>query len=699
MRTPIEAAANADQKRAGLALALDVGGTFTDVILADRRTGTYWIAKSPSVPADPSRGFFDGVEKVLAVAGQAASSVTTTFHGTTVATNAVLENKGARAALITTAGFRHVLEIGRADIPRQENLYGWIKPKRPVLPRDIFEAPERVLFDGTIEQPLDFAAVETVAERIRQAGYRAVAVVLLHSYINPKHERQIGAILERMLPNVSVSLSHDVLPLFREYERTLATVINATLQPLVGGYIDRLSSGLNARGITSPFFIMKSNGGIFPPAAAARQPVHLALSGPAAGARGAALVGRTSGIDDLITIDIGGTSADVALIRGGVPQVSMAGRIGNFPLALPIVDIHTIGAGGGSIAKVTPEGALLVGPESAGADPGPAAYGRDGTQATVTDANLVLGRVPPHLLDGEISLDLEKARAAIRIRVADPLRLTVEAAASGIIDIIDNNMVGALKVMSVERGLSPADFALCAFGGAGPVHGARLMRLMGMRRCLVPLHPGILCATGLLSTDLKYDFAVTRLQRAPDFDIRAIEASLSELMQTADRRLQEDGVAPDRRRLSRLADLRYAGQGEELAVPLPDGEVNQAMLGRLVAAFHDRHQQLYTFCDRNASVEIVNLRVTAEGLMDQISFPQIASAPPGSQPPPSGTRAAMLDGATLQVVPTWRRASLCAGHVIAGPAIIDQLDSTTIVLAGQTASVDAIGTILIEERA
>jgi N-methylhydantoinase A len=502
-----------------------------------------------------------------------------------------------------------------------------------------------------------------------------------------------------MLPGVAISLSHDVLPLFREYERTLATVLNATLQPPVGAYIDRLSSGLQMRRIKAPFFIMKSNGGIFPPSAAARQPVHLALSGPAAGARGAAMVGRASGFGDLITIDIGGTSADVALIRGGEPQISTSGRIGKFPLALPIVDIHTIGAGGGSIARMTPEGALLVGPDSAGADPGPAAYGRGGKHATVTDANLVLGRVPPHLLDGEIALDIAKAREAIRTAVAEPLRLTIEAAAAGIIDIIDNNMVGALKVMSVERGLSPADFALCAFGGAGPVHGARLMRLMGMRRCLVPLHPGILCAAGLLSTDLKHDFAVTRLQRAPDFDIRAISSSLDALMQAADAKLHEDGVAPHRRRLSRLADLRYAGQGEEIAVPLPDGEVSQAVLATLVDDFHDRHEQLYSFCDRSAAVEIVNLRVTAVGLMDQIRFPELARASSGTTPQASGARVAIVDGSTSAQVPTWRREALLAGHRLAGPAIFDQLDSTTVVLPGQVAIVDTYGTLIIEECA
>lgn len=680
-------------------LALDVGGTFTDIILTDRDTGRYTVTKSPSVPADPSEGFFNAVDKVLGLAQTRAEAIGATFHGSTVATNAILEGKAARTALITTGGFRHVLEIGRADIPRQENLFGWVKPRRPVLPRDVFEVRERTLVDGRIETPLDRSSVEAAAAMIKARGYTAVAVSLLHAYVNPAHEREVGKILSRVLPDVARSLSHEVLPLFREYERTFATVLNASLQPLVSRYIGRLRSGLESRGVAAPFLIMKSNGGLFPPEAAERQPVNLALSGPAAGARGAALIGRMGGCNDLISIDIGGTSADVALIRNGEPQTSITGRIGPFPLALPIVDIHTIGAGGGSIARVSKEGALLVGPESAGADPGPAAYGRGGMLPTVTDANLVLGRVPPHLLDGEIALDEACARDAIRRHIGGPLGLSVEAAARGVLDIVDNNMIGALKVVSVERGLTPSHFTLCAFGGAGPVHGAGLMRLMGMKRCIVPLHPGILCAIGLLATDLKYDFAATKLQRAPHFDIGSIAHGFEGLLAAADRRLAEDGVAPDRRHLVRYADLRYAGQGEELAVPFPEGSVDGLALEALVAAFHRLHRELYSFADQNAAVEIVNLRVVAIGRMDQVNFQPLDEATPGSAPEASGERMALLDAREPRAVPIFRRDRLRAGHRIDGPAIVDQLDTTTIVLADQRANVDRFGTLVIEERA
>ncbi len=683
-------------QRGQFALALDVGGTFTDVILASRHGGNFTVTKASSVPSDPAAGFFGGVDKILKLAGAKPQDIGVVLHGTTLATNAVLESKGARTGLVTTRGFRHVLEIGRADIPRHANLYGWIKPKRPVPPRHVFEITERVQTDGTVVTSLVESEFEAVAAQIRREDLAAVAIVFLNSFANPAHERRAGEILRKLLPGIEISISSDVLPIFREYERSLTTVINASVQPIAGRYIKRLEEGLEERQINSPFFIMKSNGGVFPPAEASRQPVYLALSGPAAGARGAAHLGRIAGFPDLITIDIGGTSADVALIRNGVPATASSGRVGEFPLALPIVDIHAIGAGGGSIAAVGAEGALSVGPESAGADPGPAAYGKGGMQATVTDANLVLGRVPPHLLDGEIALHRANAEAAIRDNVAIPLGMSLEDAARGIIEIVDNNMVGALKVMSVERGLAPADFTLCAFGGAGPVHGSRLMRLLGAPRLLIPRHPGILCAMGLLATDLRYDFAVTRLQRSGRFDLGLIETTLKELEGRANDRLATDGVPVERRRLVRAADLRYAHQGVEIVVPV-HGAATEASISDLVARFHALHEQLYTFADRNAPVEIVNLRVEATGLMEHVAPPEIARALAGQKPTPASTRRSAPEGSVLTDVPVYRREVLLAGHVIDGPAIVDQLDCTTVVLAGQTATTDRFGNLILEE--
>lgn len=686
-----------EKSRDGFALALDVGGTFTDVILADRSSGHFTVTKSSSVPSDPASGFFGGVDKILALASVAPKDVSLVLHGSTLATNAILEAKGARTGLVTTRGFRHVLEIGRADIPRKANLYGWVKPKRPVRPRHVFELSERVLADGTIHIALAEEELAGLAKQIRAEDLAAVAIVFLNSFANPAHEKRAEKLLREMLPGVEIAISSDVLPIFREYERTLATVINASVQPLTGGYVKSLSRGLEERCISAPFFIMKSNGGVFPPSEAARQPVYLALSGPAAGARGAAHIGRIAGYTDLITIDMGGTSADVALIRDGEPVTATSGRVGEFPLALPMVDIHAIGAGGGSIATVGPEGALTVGPESAGADPGPAAYGKGGRRATVTDANLVLGRVPPHLLDGEIALHRAEAEAAILRDVAAPLGVSLEDAARGIVEIVDNNMVGALKVMSVERGLAPSDFTLCAFGGAGPVHGSRLMRLLGAPRLLIPRHPGILCAMGLLATDLKYDFAVTRLQRGGRYDLEAIETTLRDLEQQAQARLAKDGVPSERRQIVRAADLRYAHQGVEISIPIGQTRMTQESVRDLVSRFHDRHEQLYTFADRKAHVELVNLRVYANGLMDHVALPEIGRAPAGEKPKPSDVRPAAPEGSVIAEVSVYRRERLLVGHVITGPAIVDQLDCTTVVLAGQVATVDRVANIIIEE--
>jgi N-methylhydantoinase A len=679
------------------ALALDVGGTFTDVILAERSGQRLWVAKSASVSSDPAAGFFGGVDKILTQSDANANEIAMVLHGSTVATNAILESKGARIGLVTTAGFRHVLEIGRAEIPRAANLFGWVKPKRPVLPRNVFEVAGRIRLDGSEVIPLDEAALEEVAAQIAGRGLEAIAVVFMHSYANPAHERRAGEILRARLPGVEISLSVDVLPLFREYERATATALNAAVQPVVGRYIGRLSSGLAERGLGAPLFIMKSNGGTCPPDEAARGGVHLALSGPAAGARGAAHLGHLAGFDDILTIDMGGTSADVALIRGGEPATTTTGRIGDHPLALSIIDIHTIGAGGGSIASVAGHGAIRVGPESAGADPGPAAYGKGGLRPTVTDANLVLGRIPPHLLDGEVALDRAAAEAAIDLYVARPLGIDTLTAARGICDLVDNNMTGALKVMSVERGLDPREFTLSAFGGAGPVHGARLMRLLGTPRLLVPRYPGILCAIGLLATDLRYDFAVTRLQRAGAYDLAAIEAIFAELTAEAQMRLAADGIAPEHRRFTRAADLRYEKQGVELTVPVAAETMTEATAIRLLSDFHALHDQLYTFSDAAAPVEIVNLRVEAAGLTDRITLPEIARAAPGARPEPNGTRIAGLDSGPPASTPVYRREALLADHVVDGPAIVDQLDATTVILPGQSARTDRFGNLLIAE--
>ena len=678
-----------------LALGLDLGGTFTDVVMIDPSSGVMWTAKTPSTPGNPALGFFDGFDKALGLASRTGKDVAAVFHGSTVATNAILEDKGARTGMLVTAGFKYVLEIGRHQIPRKEHLYAWVKPKRPVPPRLIFEVPERVLLDGSVDQAIDEDACRQAVRRLRSLGVEAVAIVFLHSYANPAHERRAAEIVHEEFAQAEVSLSSEVLPIFREYERSMTTVLNAYVQPLVGRYVRELAGGLKTRSVAAPLFVMKSNGGVFGPAIAARQPVNMALSGPAAGAIGAGFVARSSGFLDAIIIDIGGTSADVSLIRGGAPQMTNDGEIGGFPLALPIVDIHTIGAGGGSVARVVTGGGIAVGPQSAGAAPGPACYGHGGTLPTVTDANLVLGRLPVRLLDGAMAIDPELAARAIHDHIAGPLGIDVVKAAQGILRIVDNNMVGALKVVSVEKGYDPRDFALVAFGGAGPAHAGSLARELGTRTIVIPPHPGLLCALGLLASDLAYDYARTFPQRAPEQVAARIESTFAQLEAQAVADLAREGIPAARQRLQRLADLRYHKQGFELTVPVPAGRFDPQAARAMVEAFHRLHQQLYTFADRNAGVELVTLRLRAVGVMDKIAPREIAAVAEGTPAQASAARSVWFDGHGFVETPVYRRADLRAGHRIDGPAIVDQLDTTTVILPADRAGVDRYGNIVI----
>jgi N-methylhydantoinase A len=667
-----------------------VGGTFTDVALVDEASGRLWVTKTPTTPDDPSTGFIAGVDKALALAGADAASLRHVLHGTTTATNAILESKGAPIGLLTTTGFRYVLEIGRHDIPRRANMFAWVKPARPVSPELIFEIGGRVTVDGEELEPLDEAAVRDAARRLRQAGVSSVAVCFLHGYANAAHEQRARALLVAEHPACAVSLSSEVLPVFREFERSMGTVLNAYVQPLVGRYVARLAGRLRARGITAPLSIMKSNGGVIGAEIVRTQAIHTALSGPAAGVIGARRVGEAAGFRDLISVDVGGTSADVCLVRGGEAEVTVEGRIGAWPLQVPMIDIHTIGAGGGSIARVTGDGTLTVGPDSSGAQPGPACYGAGGEEPTVTDAHLVLGRIPEHLLAGEMRLDAERARRAIEERVARPLGLSLPAAAQGILDIVNNNMVSALRLVSVERGYDPRDFALVPFGGAGPLHGADLAGLLAMRTVVVPRHPGVLSTLGLLGTEVRNDYARTLLQKPPDYDLSAVAAVYAELEAQAQGWLAAEGVTPAGRRITRLADLRYRHQGFELTVPWPERDL---AVGRLIARFHERHRQLYTYALPDAAVEIVTLRVAAAGRVRRFTLPPLGRT--GRARAPVTRRRVYFTGSGWTDCPCFERERLGVGTVVRGPAVVEQLDATTVVPPGRRATVDRIGNLVI----
>jgi N-methylhydantoinase A len=666
----------------GFAVAVDIGGTFTDIALHVRTSGRVWRTKTPSVPSDPSQAFMTGVRLALDSAGAAASALGRVLHGTTVATNMILEGKGARAALVTTAGFRHVLAIGRQDIPRRANLYSWIKPRRPVPASRVIEVIERIGPGGVVLTELDVASVHDAAESCRGMGVEAVAVCLMHAFANPVHEQRVADILRAALPGVAVTASSDVLPVVREYERTLATVLNAVVMPGVATYVSRLEERLAAEDVTAPLLLMQSNGGVSGAPSVRRAPALTALSGPAAGVVGARAVAAACGIDNLITVDIGGTSADICLIKDGRIGLTQQGHIGDWPLPLPMVDMVTIGAGGGSIARVT-GGTLSVGPQSAGAVPGPAAYGRGGSAATVTDAHVVLGNLPEELLGGRMALDGAAAREAVRSGVADPLGLSVEAAARGILAIIDNNMVGALRVVSVERGHDPRDFTLVPFGGAGPLHGCSLAALLGIARVMIPPAPGVLCADGLLAADLKAEFSRT-LPKAGPVDLSAAEAVYAALEQQAAAWFDAEAVAVDARVLGRVALMRYHGQGGEIPVPWT------AEPGGIEAAFAAAHQALYGFT-LGSAVEIVTLRVEATGLMPR---PPRHELPAGRGAVPRSLRRVHGASGTVEV-PVYDRDSFGAGDSFAGPVIVTQPDATTVVPQGWTGTVHPTGAILL----
>jgi N-methylhydantoinase A len=670
----------------GLTVAVDIGGTFTDVALKDEASGRIWRAKTPSRPADPSEAFLEGIEQALGAAGHPAPDLTRVLHGTTVATNMILEGKGARAALVTTRGFRHVLAIGRQDIPRAKNLYNWVKPARPVPSARVVEVEERILPGGEIATPLDEDSVHGAAEALREMQVDAVAICLLHAFSNPVHERRVAELLRDLLPGVAVTASCDVLPVVREYERSLAAVLNAIVMPGVTRYVGRLEERLSAAGVTAPLLLMQSNGGVAGGDKIRVAPALTALSGPAAGVVGARAVAAACGIEDIITVDIGGTSADICLIAGGRIGLTQHGEVGDWPLPLPMVDMVTIGAGGGSIARVSDE-VMSVGPESAGADPGPAAYGRGGQAATVTDAHVVLGHLPARLLGGRMALDAAAARTAILRTVAEPLGLSVEAAARGILAIADNHMVGAVRVVSVERGHDPRGFRLVPFGGAGPLHGCALADLLGIRRLLIPPAPGILCADGLLAAELRAEFSQA-MPRAGTPDPEAAAPILAQLADQAEAWFDAEGVAPANRSLRRVALMRYHGQGAELAVPWAD------TAEALVSAFHEAHRALYGFA-LGSAVDLVTLRIEARGATRTAPPPTL---PPGPLPAPV-ERVAIDRADGRREVPVYDRAQLGAGATFDGPAIVTQLDSTTLVAPGWACTVHPSGAMLLERKA
>ena len=676
-------------------VAVDVGGTFTDIVLCDTASNAQWVHKTPSTPSDPAVGFMTGVTEILAANGVGASDVARIFHGTTIATNSVLENRGAPVGLLVTEGFRYVLEIARHGTPRLANPNSWVKPQRPVRPRDCLEAPERTAFDGEILAPLDEAAVRKAARHFARQGVAAVAVAFLHSYANPAYERRAREILREALPDVAVSLSSEVLPVYREYERAITTVLNAYVTPRVSTYIENLQNSLRSFGSSAALSIMKSNGGIIGAATAVQQPVYTALSGPAAGVMATLQIAEAAGVENCISFDMGGTSTDVSLVQGRQPGLTLNGRLGDWPVQLPMLDIATIGCGGGSIAEVSPYGSLTVGPASAGADPGPACYGRGSNLPTVTDANLTLGRVSSRIAGGQLTLDSEAAADVIREAVASPLGMNLATAASGILQIANNAMVGAIRNISVERGYDPREFALVAYGGAGPMHAIEVANLLGVTTVVVPPHPGIASAYGLLVAEFKNDYARTSLQQPPDYDPEGMADIFQGLEREAQQWLESEGIADAERLLVRSADLRYEHQGSELTIPYHGTLSDRHGLEAMIEEFHRRHSQLYGF-SLDQSVEIVTLRVTASGRLGDVAMPVLQESAGGPADAMVDRRPVYFDESRDFVeCPIYRRERLSPEARVVGPAILEGMDSTVVINPGWETRIDRYGNCIM----
>ncbi|MBV8913174.1 MAG: hydantoinase/oxoprolinase family protein, partial [Acetobacteraceae bacterium] len=575
-------------------VGVDSGGTFTDLCLFEDGTGRVDVWKVPSTPDDPSRGIAEGVDEGLRRVGAGLSGVAYFGHGTTVATNALIQLRGVRTGLITTDGFRDLLEIGRQKRPDLYDLQA-DKP-RTLVSRDLrLEVVERVRHDGTVEHVLDENGLRRAACALRDAGVDAVAICFLYSFLRPEHERRAREIVEEVLPGAFVSTSHEVAPEFREFERMSSAVVNAYLGPVMERYISRLGARLSEGGLGTAPHLTQSNGGVIGFDQAALLPVRTILSGPSTGVVAAQALAGMVGLPELITFDMGGTSTDVALLNAGECRLASEAVVHGYPIKAPMLDIHTVGAGGGSIAFIDSGGLLKVGPRSAGADPGPVCYGRGNAEPTVTDANVVLQTLnPTHLLGGRMPVHQDLARAAIG-RLADGLGMDLMETAQGIIAVVTANMARAIRVISVQRGYDPRDYALVAFGGAGPLHAARLARELEIPRVLVPRNPGILCAMGLLLTDLRADFALTKLLTLSAAALPAMRDAFAELQARADRWFAAEHIDAGARRISRTVDMRYGGQNHELPIPMPDGEIGPATLDALAAGFDAAHQRMYGF--------------------------------------------------------------------------------------------------------
>ena len=681
----------------GLRLGVDVGGTFTDLLLIDEGAGTTHTAKVPSTPDDSSVGVLNGIERICAQAGIDPGDITEVMHGTTVATNTVLTRAGAAVGLVTTKGYRDTLQIARSFVPG--GLGGWViwNKTPPLAPLEAtIEADERLSATGEVLVPLDEEALRRDLQTLLASGIESLTVALFNSYVDDRHERRVAEIAREIAPDIPVSTSAAIMPEMYEYERAETTVVNAYVRPVVSRYVDNLQRELKRRmGETTMLQILRSDGGLSSAQAAMDQPVNLLMSGPAGGVAGALWVARQAGFENLLTFDMGGTSTDVALIQEGAPRTRRETRVADVTVRAPSIDVRTVGAGGGSIAYV-PEltKALRVGPQSAGAAPGPAAYDKGGEAPTVTDANVVLGYLPADArLGGDMAIRRDLAERAVQT-IADALEVSLEEAAEGIVRIVNENMCGALRLVSVEQGYDPRDFALIGFGGAGPLHANAIARLIGAWPLIVPPGPGVLCAYGDATTRLRDEAGQTVVTRLADTDDEDVRERLAGLRAQAAESLSAEGVAPERQSVSYEVDLRYAGQGMKLTVAVSPEELERDGLAGIVARFDREHEQLFTFA-LDAEHELVGLRAVVQG--EERGFVD-ASNEAGGERVEADAKIAdtrlFADGHWHAAV-VYDRAKLKPGNRLAGPAVVTEMDSTTLLLPAHAAEVDTVGNLVI----
>ncbi|MEO7403168.1 MAG: hydantoinase/oxoprolinase family protein [Burkholderiales bacterium] len=690
-------------------VGIDTGGTFTDIVAVHGGTGRMVVTKVPSTPANPALGLVNGVREVMRIADESVASVATLSHGTTVATNALLQGAIDSLGLIVTEGYRHMLEIARQAVPDgYGNSYFWVKPDR-IVPLDLVrEVGGRFNFKGTQLRKLDEASVREAARFYKSKGIRAVGVCLIHSYANPAHEKRVREILLKEYPTLTVSLSCEVLPEYREYERAMTTLVDAFVKPHMSVYLKRIEAELGADLASKPFLVMQSSGGVISAKQVVEKPITTALSGPAAGALGCSVVAKLAGFDNVVTLDAGGTSTDICLIESGQAHITNGSSIGAFPVRIPMIDIETIGTGGGSIAWVSREGHLKVGPKSAGAVPGPMCYPNGGEQPTITDANLVLGRIPPSLIGGGIKLDVERSRAGIAT-LAKKLggKLSVEQLAEGIIEIANWSQANCIRQMTIQKGIDPRKFALLSFGGAGPAQSPAVMRLLHMACCIVPFNPGNLSAFGLLAVDWRTDQIATKVMHEDAIAAKDVATVYARLERDAMTTLQRDGIEASRCRTVREADIRYVGQSMEVRVPAPAGAIDHAFVKKLVQAFHAAHKKSYGYDYSGEStaggpgsarqkIEIVNLCVSGFGMIERPQLPKL-DAKPGVSATRKTMRPVYFDGKWIDT-PIYDRVVLPAGHRLDGPCIVEEFGSTTTVWPGQWLEVDPHGIILVREK-